>query len=1307
MRSFKAAFNKRVLEFSFVPQNVQFYDVDLFLKHVEKEISLKLFSSLTQHYAVKFSLVLDVELEKYSLENQQTHLLNAFFHTENHLILTKNHIKKFCNLAIRELLSKYDNFLQHGSGWNLNFINKLILKIGRFKLFKAGCEKNVLPSDLQKSKGILKPQIKNNNLCFMISIILALTSKFKQKNKSRLNKFDYDLIKVLPFEKINFPVSIKDVQDFEKNINFAINIYGYEFEKLSSKKREIFPVYISNYIKSRKKNINLLLYDNHFYAIHNLSVLLQNKNKKSKRKTFVCNFCLATFENKKTFNQHSSLCNEKGFRYKLPEKPMFKEFSSWSNITNAPFVIYADFESSILKEEEFKKGKQVSFKPHQCISWASVTICRDNPDFNNAPKYYTGTNCVQIFLQHLEKEYNRIMQIIGTFNKPIKITPFVHQQFNKSEKCYICHYAFASMPSFYKQHDHNHLNGNYRGAICQTCNLKYAKPNEKIVVFFHGLCNYDSHFIVKQLYKYAECDLKVIPRTTEKYLSFSVKNIIFKDSYQFLSESLQVLANNLKDKGISYFQTLNTYVKDPTKKELLFRKGVFPYNYISSLEILNEKQLPPITSFFDDLTQTNISTDDYLFAQKIWLTFQCKTLKDYLHVYLLTDVLLLADVFENFRTNCLKDYELDPVHYFSGAHFTFDAFLLKSQESIELITDVNQYLMFQKMVRGGMSMVCKRYAYANNKMLKSFNPYDEEKYLLYIDANNLYGWAMTQNLPFANFTWCKIETKLVENIIQNTNLENKGYILEVDLEYPESLHDLHNDFPLAPEKLKISFNDLSPFAQKLCSQLNLKSNLNTSKLIPNLNNKDNYVLYYKNLQLYLKLGLKLKKVHKILQFDEKPIMKEYIEFNSKKRAESSNAFDISFYKFLSNSLFGKTMERPENKSQIKFINQIDTYEKYVSKLNFKQLKIIQPDLVSLQMTYPVFKVLKPFYIGAVILELAKYLMYDFHYNIMKKHFKNNIELIYTDTDSFFYEIKTKNIYADLEQLKHHFDFSNYDKNHFLFSTKNKKVPGFFKDECPNNSIIEFIGLKSKMYSFVTEDNSVIKHAKGVKTSVINQDLKFESFLDCLFDLEILSNNFRTIRSVAHSVFTSHQIKNSLSPFDDKRWLFDSLHSLAYGHFKIKKNMLQEEKDRKEIINNNMAFRKRNWYSSRMLPALYREKVSLADPSDITIEVIERDRETRLWIKSAVRKGFISLQPYELDEIVQNFPLILELINACEEKIKEDTLEEIDRLNKKPKKEKTAVLTKGNLRKKIEEELGTEQTEEEPEVEEVEVDNDTK
>ena len=239
-------------------------------------------------------------------------------------------------------------------------------------------------------------------------------------------------------------------------------------------------------------------------------------------------------------------------------------------------------------------------------------------------------------------------------------------------------------------------------------------------------------------------------------------------------------------------------------------------------------------------------------------------MRGYHKLYLESDVLLLADVFEHFRNVCLKNYKLDPAWYYTSPGIAWDAALKMTGVELELLTDSDMLLMIEKGVRGGISMISKRHGKANNKYMgEEYDPSQASKYIKYLDANNLYGWAMSKPLPISNFKWMK-------NL---NNWRNRPCILEVDLEYPEELHDLHNEYPLAPESLNVG---------------------NVDKLFPNLMNKEMYIIHRDKLLFYESLGLKISKVHRGITFKESPWLKEYVNLNIGLRAEATNTFEKRF-----------------------------------------------------------------------------------------------------------------------------------------------------------------------------------------------------------------------------------------------------------------------------------------------------------------------------------------------------------------------------------------------------------------------------
>ena len=261
-----------------------------------------------------------------------------------------------------------------------------------------------------------------------------------------------------------------------------------------------------------------------------------------------------------------------------------------------------------------------------------------------------------------------------------------------------------------------------------------------------------------------------------------------------MATSLDALSKNL---SAEQFKNLSNMYSD-VRFDLLRRKGVFPYEFIDSVNRLNESKLPPKSAFYSNLTGSGISNEDYKHAQAVWKEFGCKTLTDYLELYNKSDVLILADIFENFRDVCMKEYKLDPAWYYTSPGLAWDAALKHTKVKLELLSDIDMLQMVNRGIRGGVSMISRRYAKANNKyMNETYNPSQPSKFITYLDANNLCGWAMSQPLPTHGFKW------MTEDELEGWRdmPSGQGCILEVDLEYPKEQHDLHNDYPLAPENI--------------------------------------------------------------------------------------------------------------------------------------------------------------------------------------------------------------------------------------------------------------------------------------------------------------------------------------------------------------------------------------------------------------------------------------------------------------------------------------------------------------------------
>ena len=938
----------------------------------------------------------------------------------------------------------------------------------------------------------------------------------------------------------------------ENQNQINVNVFGYD--------RGAYPIRIS---KAKFRDHLELLWieekeNSHYVLIKNFDQFMTSFTKHVGRKYF-CMSCLHCSSSERTLEMHRQDClainGTQAIR--MPTEGSKIYFQNHQKMLPVPFVIYADFEAITEKIDSCQpsdgQSYTTTYQSHKACSYGYKLVCRYDKRYSKPVEIYRGEDCIQKFIIKMLSEVEDCQRIVREeFQKPLVMTSQNERDFQISRVCHICERKFnVQKPSKQKVRDHCHITGKYRGAAHSDCNLKWAISAEKlkIPVIFHNLKGYDCHFIMQKIgdlvRQDVNIDVGVIASNFEKYIGFRLGNhLSFKDSFSFMSQSLDRLSSNLGDNEFIYSR--EAFPNDEQSR-LMKKKGAYPYDYMDSFQRFSERSLPGIEDFYSILNDTNISESDYSHAKRVWSTFQIRDLGEYHDLYLRTDVLLLADVFESFRGICLSDYRLDPCHYFSAPGLSWDALLRMTKINLDLISDVNQQLFIEKGMRGGISYIAHRHAVANNKYMKNYDPEVESSYIMYLDANNLYGWAMSQSLPVGDFKWLPPEDFILDNYTDDTR---KGVILEVDLEYPEELHNLHNDYPLAPEKILVSDHMLSPYCKDLKDSENISSG-RVHKLVPNLMTKDKYVLHYRNLQQYLSLGMKLKKVHRVLEFTQKPWMKKYIDFNTEKRKMAKNSFEKDFFKLMNNSVFGKTMENLRKRSNIKLETDPDHLLKLTRQPTYVSSKIFDENLVGVQMKKVRLVLDKPSYVGFSILELSKTLMYDFHYNYIRKKYPD-AKLLFTDTDSLVYHIRAEDIYSDFYLDRHLFDNSDYPKSSKFFFDNNKKVIGKFKDEASGDPITEFVGLKSKMYSYKTE-NKENKTAKGVKKNVIKCELSHSDYRDTLFNCTTMRHKMRTIRSEYHQI-SSYQInKVSLSPFDDKRYILDDgITSYSYGHHKIKK-----------------------------------------------------------------------------------------------------------------------------------------------------------
>lgn len=1158
------AFQHRLQSFAIV--NNHYWDLAAFLRAAYPHFTQRLAASLRQHCSIKVSASLVANFEKITHhEGGSTRTIQKLYmHTKvKQADLGTNLIIWYDDHITAPLISRIDDANLQSSGLTLHEILELNIKVALFDPLH-GSSYMPLPSFLKYKGAIVN--VKNfDNQCFKYAVLSALHPQ--STHADRASKYlqyqnNYD------FACLNYPVDVHQISAFEfANPRISINVY-----MLSEANKKVQVLRLAKDIKQHHIHLLLLtkVENSHWCWIKNLSALATRQITVHKSKLVFCDRCLNHFYSAEKLRQHSEYCaNMNECQIVMPSAA--NNIINFKNVKKqmmVPFVVYADIEC-ILKPanaetDNMPKGLQTDktnvYQQHEACSVGYYFHC----GYDDGQSYYKANRspaCVEWFAREMHQLAIKVDEVMSHPQSMI-VGKLEKALYAAAKECQICNVEFGDDGDI-KVRDHCHLTGRFRGAAHQSCNLVYRQARH-IPVVFHNLSNYDAHFIIESLADIIPGSISVIPCTDQKYISFSLdvpvheggengdkRNIQlrFIDSFRFMAESLDALAKSLDDNN----SILKAQLTGHTEQQmmLLNRKGVFPYDYMDSWAKFEETALPPKEAFYSKLVESDITDEEYGHAQNVWQMFNIKTLGEYSDLYMKTDVLLLADIFENFRSTCYATYSLDPAHYYTAPGLSWDAMIKFTGVNIELLTDVDKLMFVERGIRGGISQCSKRHASANNMYTENFSIAEAHKFILYLDANNLYGYAMMQSLPLGNYRWCNAAHICANDILSIPEDGDTGCIFEVDLEYPVALHDEHKDYPFCAE------NRVVPHTS------------NEKKLLLTLNDKKNYIIHYKMLQLALRNGLVLKKVHRALQFSQSAWMKPYIELNTARRMATNSKFEKDFFKLMVNAIYGKTMENVRNRVDIKLKKGWEGRHgagRLVAMPNYKTFTVLGENLVAIEMSKTQVVMDKPIAVGMAILELSKVVMYDFYYGHLKPQYGHNVTMLYTDTDSFILEVETPDFYADMKRHASQFyDTSDYPEgNRYGIEQANKKVPGLFKDELCGRIVLEFVGLRAKMYAIRTalvdaagqpltkDEKPVTKKAKGVKKYVLAKKITFQHYLECLSDRsKVLEEAQNMIRAKEHQVYTITQNKVVLSPADNKRYILqDGVNTLPWGHYAL-------------------------------------------------------------------------------------------------------------------------------------------------------------
>jgi len=1176
-----------------VDQDMDEKDISMFFTENRLRFTQILDSEISRTGGVKFNLVIDAVLRKPTPLNTEVEIRPTFRSVARECIDAAD-LPDLLQIVEEEISGKIDRFTHEGSGWHFCKILRASVDVAHYEPL-IGHRYIELPDNIKNKKATVN--IKNDdNLCFAYAIIAhfahSINSTKKLNDCDRYKAFynhsectatippsSKDLgVLCIDFGGLTFPLSMHNITTFEnRNPLLSVNVYTL------NEKNTVLPLRRSKNVANATHRINLLYiskYDStHYVLIKNMSRLLNSKDGKQR---FYCDLCLQPKYSKADLKQHLEDCAEYSpQRVTMPEEGKKIQFKNVKNTLPMTHVLYADLESSLLPLENIEKGVKTHLQHrHLPNSYCILTVSNVPDQQHLSLDQNHGDDIVEEFIEFLKLRSKEVQEWrMNALKIPLKA-----DDFRKMSKkvCCLCNKPLFNTDILHRHHDH--VTGKSLGYAHGSCNLNADMRYHLPLVVQNGL-RYDIHLIIKALGKHVRHGMKVLADTEENYKSISWKfqcddcrdanyncwhyaPMRLVDSMSFLNCSLSKLVETYKKDGdfshlYSWLTSVLTQDKVARGMTLLTQKNIYPYEMISSVAVLeNTTELPDIDSFYSTLAEEGPSQSDYDTAKEVWEFFDCKTLLDYHNIYLTCDVLLLADCFENFRKACLAEQKLDPLHYVGLPGFAWDSMLHSTKIKLDLISQVDVYNFFEQSIRGGMSQVGLRAAKANNKYMKNYDSSKPTSYIFDYDVNNLYGCAMAKLLPTGDFRWMKennllqLEQQLKAGDLHLLDLKDseRGCTVEVTLSYPPELHDLHNDLPLAPERIVPKQEWLSAENVKLQQMYNLPRP-KEPKLLAHFHNRVKYKVHWYALKLYLELGMKVIKVHRAITYEHSSWLAPWVVGNAKKRAEAISEIMMKLFKDLNNILYGKTVQKCRELLDVRLKNSWSQCRRLVAKPTYKSHTIFDENLVAVHMFNQEVVLNKPIYVGASVLDYAKAHMFSWWYICFKRVFPH-ARLVLTDTDSLLVYVEDEHFYEKLKPIIGEFDFSNYPPEHEVFDNEtivyrmeNRKKLGKMKDVQGGDIIIHVIAIRSKMYSFLTEAEYNVKRAKGVPSKSLEKQVNHQDYCNCLYCSETTEVESSSIRNYKHDIYTIRGRKLALSSYDDKRYICDGkVDTRAFGHY---------------------------------------------------------------------------------------------------------------------------------------------------------------
>ena len=1002
------------------------------------------------------------------------------------------------------------------------------------------------PSEVRGDRMIFNPKGNGENSCVVQAIAAYLFHKdgLDWRHMQRRVGTLLNCMRVVTCKGLNFPLTWDDLAKIE-NLN-KVSLFVYTLTEDAEEKKRFYLSLSRKGNKKYKTIIPLLLLEGkHIALIKDLPeyyrTLKRMDNFPAGHK--LCRTCLNLQPPHVDINEHECDCTYTQTLV-FPPKNTFVRFKNYAYAYPPSHLAFFDIETMAVPTGN--NGRIVA--EHQAIGYSYI-IVNKNGDVVKKDSY-VGQEATQKLYESMSNAWRDIKANTITF--PIHMTPQDELRFKAQKQCELCHITFTKDAPPNRHHDHSIQHNNYLGAYCARCNFQCKNMLKYLPALAHNM-SFDVGVMLKEI-KIEGDKVSLCVKSGTSLFKVRMGEIQFMDSLSIMNASLKSLADTHVAAGYptKYTHEMVDHLPEEVRNFITTKKQIFCYEYITSMDRLQENCLPPREAFYNSLTEEELSEEDYEHALRVWEMTECQTLADYVKMYCQVDTGLLADTYLKYRETLMSIYTLDPSHYVSLSSYAYDAFLFYSKVIIDAPHDNVLYNLIRKHTRGGFVSCITPLMKANFDQDTQGN----KNYILYKDFNSLYASVMCQNLPYGNIRQLEereMNEFLDKGILNHPTDGSVGYWLEIDSHAisPE-IARLTDEFPLALTHMRVTNDHLSPYSKHLLEEMGRKSLPKKNvKLIASHKALKNHLISLPLLQLLMDLGLKVRSVHRIYRYSQSCYLQSFIERNVEERSKTSCGIANRVFKLMSNAIYGRSLMNEVRYGEVhRFVTNKLTFLRTIKSPAFKRVIPLGENRVITVSSKEKINITQPNFVGFQVLELAKVAMYRWFYKVLKANYpQEKSVLAYMDTDSYIFSISINNgLYDELRfgPMSQYIDFSNFPHDHPLYNNQNKGKLGLLKSETGAKLIKECVILKPKMYSILLDDEEQISRGKGIPRR-IQSKINHQKYKDTLLNSTVTYFRTRTLTRVNGQMCTVAVRRKGLCPFDDKRYYVDAYTTRAYYH----------------------------------------------------------------------------------------------------------------------------------------------------------------